>query len=425
MSSGQRRIESLTAHLASQNDSAVQNQIVNTRPLSSAKHHRKSPSDVVIVSALRSPMCRGGRGAFKETHPEWLLAQVLKATIEKTKIDPSEIEDVQVGNVLMPGAGIQTARMAAIYAGIPESAATAAVNRQCGSGLATCANIAAEIAQGYINIGVGAGVESMSKYYGPQAMPSDISSSILELERAQDVLIPMGATSENVAKEFGITRQEQDDFAFRSHSLAAKAQKEGLFKEETVPITLEDGSTVVDSDDGIRQTTREALAKLKPAFDPAGSTTAGNASQVSDGAAAVLMMRRSIAEKLGLPVLARWVGFSVVGVPPRIMGIGPAYAIPKLLNQTGLTVEDIDIFELNEAFASQATYCAKKIGIPLEKINPKGGAIAFGHPLGMTGARQIATLLPELKRQKKRFGVTSMCVGVGMGLACALENEQL
>jgi acetyl-CoA acyltransferase 1 len=353
------------------------------------------------------------------------LSEVLKATIARTKLDPAKIEDVQVGNVLMPGAGIQTSRMAAIYAGIPESAATAAVNRQCGSGLATCANVAAEIAQGYIEVGIGAGVESMSRYYGPNAVPTDMSASILELERAQNVLIPMGTTSENVAKEFGITREEQDDFAFRSHSLAAKAQKEGLFKEEIVPITLEDGTTVVDSDDGIRPTTREALLKLKPAFDPQGSTTAGNASQVSDGAAAVLMMKRRTAERLGIPILARWVGFSVVGVPPRIMGVGPAYAIPKVLAQTGLEVGDIDIFEINEAFASQATYCCKKVGIPLDKINPKGGAIAFGHPLGMTGARQIATLLPELRRQKKRFGLTSMCVGVGMGLACVLENEQL
>lgn len=421
LSLSQSRIEALSAHLSAEETSCQRN--VNS--VSSAKAHKKCPEDVVIVSALRSPITKAGRGAFKETHPEWLLSQVLKATIKKTRLDPAKIEDVQVGNVLMPGAGIQTSRMAAIYAGIPESAATAAVNRQCGSGLATCANIAAEIAQDYIEVGIGAGVESMSRYYGPQAVPTDISSSILEFERAQNVLIPMGTTSENVAKEFGITREEQDDFAFRSHSLAAKAQKEGLFKEEIVPITLEDGTTVVDSDDGIRPSTRETLAKLKPAFDPQGSTTAGNASQVSDGAAAVLMMKRRTAEKLSIPILARWVGFSVVGVPPRIMGIGPAYAIPKVLAQTGLTVDDIDIFEVNEAFASQAAYCSKKVGIPLNKINPKGGAIAFGHPLGMTGARQIATILPELKRQKKRFGLTSMCVGVGMGLACVLENEQL
>jgi acetyl-CoA acyltransferase 1 len=282
MSSSQRRIESLGAHLAEAAQGSVKAQSLS----SSAKTHRKCPDDVVIVSALRSPITKAGRGAFKDTYPEWLLSEVLKATIARTKLDPAKIEDVQVGNVLMPGAGIQTSRMAAIYAGIPESAATAAVNRQCGSGLATCANVAAEIAQGYIEVGIGAGVESMSRYYGPNAVPTDMSASILELERAQNVLIPMGTTSENVAKEFGITREEQDDFAFRSHSLAAKAQKEGLFKEEIVPITLEDGTTVVDSDDGIRPTTREALLKLKPAFDPQGSTTAGNASQVSDGAAA-------------------------------------------------------------------------------------------------------------------------------------------
>ncbi|KAJ3007656.1 3-ketoacyl-CoA thiolase with broad chain length specificity [Thoreauomyces humboldtii] len=384
----------------------------------------KSPDDVVIVAAQRTPLCKGGKGAFKETHPEWLLASSLKSILEKTGIDPKLVQDIQVGNVLMPGAGVTTARMAALYAGYPESSALSVVNRQCSSGLTTCANIAGAIKAGYIDIGVGAGVESMSMYYGPGAMPSDLDETILAEEKCANVLIPMGQTSENVAKEFHVTRESQDAFALRSHNLAAKAQKEGLFDEEISPVTLHDG-TVVSKDDGIRATSAEILGKLRPAFGKTGTTTAGNASQITDGAASVLMMRRSVAQKLGLKVLAKWVGFSVVGVPPRIMGIGPEKAIPEVLRQVGLSLNEVDIYEINEAFASQAVYCVDKLGIPIEKVNPKGGAIAFGHPMGATGARQVATLLPELRRQKKRFGVISMCVGIGMGAAAVIENEVL
>ncbi|KAI8907985.1 Thiolase, N-terminal domain-containing protein [Gorgonomyces haynaldii] len=383
----------------------------------------KSPDDVVIVSALRTPLCKGGKGAFKETHPEFLLASVLKATIEKTGIEPKIVQDIQVGNVLMPGAGVTTTRMAALYAGFPDSTAACAVNRQCSSGLATCGAIAAAIKAGNIDVGIGAGVESMTMYYGPGAMPSNLSESILDFPPAADVLTPMGITSENVATEFGVTRQEQDAFALRSHNLAAQAQKNGYFAEEIVPVKLPDG-TIVDKDDGIRPTTAEKLAKLRPAFKPDGTTTAGNASQVTDGAAAVLLMRRSTAQKLGFKPIARWLGISYVGVPPRIMGIGPAVAIPAVLEQVGLQIKDIGVWEINEAFASQAVYCVKKLGIDVNKVNPKGGAIAFGHPMGATGARQIATLLPELKRTNQRYGVISMCVGIGMGVAAVIENEQ-
>ncbi|KAJ3187736.1 3-ketoacyl-CoA thiolase, peroxisomal [Gaertneriomyces sp. JEL0708] len=384
----------------------------------------KSPDDVVIVAAYRTPLCKGGKGAFKETHPEYLLAASLKSIIDKTGIDPKIVQDIQVGNVLMPGAGVTTSRMAALYAGFPESTSLSAVNRQCSSGLTTCANVAAAIKAGYIDVGIGAGVESMTMYYGPQAMPTDLDESILEYGPAADVLIPMGQTSENVANEFKVSRDVQDKFALRSHNLAAKAQKEGLFDEELVPVKLANG-TVVDKDDGIRATSAEILGKLRPAFGKNGTTTAGNASQITDGAASVLLMRRSIAEKLGVKPIARWVGFSVVGVPPRIMGIGPEKAIPEVLRQVGLTKDEVDIYEINEAFASQAVYCVDKLGIPLEKVNPKGGAIAFGHPMGATGARQVATLLPELRRQKKKYGVISMCVGIGMGAAAVIENEAL
>ncbi|KAI8817420.1 Thiolase, N-terminal domain-containing protein [Fimicolochytrium jonesii] len=397
--------------------------IANHLTITGAAKAPRSPDDVVIVAAYRTPLCKAGKGAFKETHPEYLLSVALKSIREKTGIDPALVQDIQVGNVCMPGAGVTTSRMAALYAGYPESVALAAVNRQCSSGLATCANIASAIKAGYIDVGIGSGVESMSMYYSPTPQ-MDIDQEILAYGPSAEVLTPMGITSENVAREFGISRDEQDKFALRSHTLAAKAQKEGLFDEEIIPVTLRNG-TVVSRDDGIRPTTAEGLAKLKPAFSKDGSTTAGNASQVTDGAAAVLLMRRSIAEMLGLPVLARWLGYTAVGVPARIMGIGPEKAIPQVLRQVGLKTDDIDIYEINEAFASQCVYVQQKLGIPIDKINPKGGSISYGHPMGATGSRQIATLLPELRRQKKRFGIVSMCVGIGQGVAAVIENEVL
>uniref|UniRef100_A0A672LA49 3-ketoacyl-CoA thiolase B, peroxisomal-like n=2 Tax=Sinocyclocheilus grahami TaxID=75366 RepID=A0A672LA49_SINGR len=260
--------------------------------------------------------------------------------------------------------------------------------------------------------------------------PGDISPRLMDNEKARDCIIPMGITSENVAERFGITREKQDRFALSSQQKAAMAQKKGLFEQEITPVTTkfvdENGTErtiTVTKDDGIRPgTTLEGLAKLRPAFKETGSTTAGNASQVSDGAAAVLIGRRSTVEKLGLPVFGVLRACAVVGVPPDVMGIGPAYAIPEALNQAGLTVDDIDVFEINEAFASQAVYCVEKLGIPMEKVNPNGGAIALGHPLGCTGARQVVTVLNELKRRRKRgYGVVSMCIGTGMGAAAVFE----
>ncbi|NXH97745.1 THIKB thiolase, partial [Pachycephala philippinensis] len=275
--------------------------------------------------------------------------------------------------------------------------------------------------------------------------PGDISSSMMDNPKARDCLIPMGITSENVAEKFGVSRKKQDAFALASQqkippkyfnlsyffvTRAAKAQQMGLFKAEIVPVkttvTDDDGNKktiTVHQDEGIRpSTTLEGLAKLKPAFKEDGSTTAGNASQVSDGAAAVLLAKRSKAAQLGLPVLGVLRSFAVVGVPPDVMGIGPAYAIPVAVEKAGLTLNDIDIYEINEAFASQAVYCVEKLGIPMEKVNPLGGAIALGHPLGCTGARQVVTLLNELKRRGKRaYGVVSMCIGTGMGAAAVFE----
>lgn len=418
----QKRVETLAQHLAPSSTSssnADSTLSVGGKGVALVRN----PDDVVICGAYRSALTKAGKGAFRETHPEFIMGNVLKGLIERVKIDPKLIEDVHIGNVLMPGAGVTTARMAALYAGIPESAGLTSVNRQCSSGLSTCATIASAIKAGYIDVGIGAGMESMSMYYGPNAMPTELSPEVMAFQPAADVMTPMGITSENVASEFGVTRVEQDEFALRSHNLAYKAQREGLFKEEIIPITLANG-TIVENDDGIRETTIEQLKKLKPAFKPDGSSTAANSSQVTDGAAAVLLARRSVAEKLKLPILAKFVGFSVVGVPARIMGIGPEKAIPLVLKQTGLTIKDIDQYEINEAFASQAVYCVKKLNIPIGKVNPSGGAIAFGHPMGATGARQIATLLPNLRRKKERFGVVSMCIGIGMGAAAVIENEQ-
>ncbi|KAG8573271.1 hypothetical protein GDO81_012340 [Engystomops pustulosus] len=237
-------------------------------------------------------------------------------------------------------------------------------------------------------------------------------------------------TSENVAERFGVSRRKQDEFSLASQQKAAAAQRSGNFKAEIVPVTTaftdDQGNTTtitVTEDEGIRpNTTLEGLAKLRPAFKDDGSTTAGNASQVSDGAAAVLLAKRSTAAQLGLPIMGVLKSFAVVGVPPDIMGIGPAYAIPVALEKAGLSVHDIDVYEINEAFASQAVYCVEKLGIPLEKVNPNGGAIALGHPLGCTGARQTVTLLNELKRRGKQgYGVVSMCIGTGMGAAAVFE----
>jgi len=284
----------------------------------------------------------------------------------------------------------------------------AAVNRQCSSGLQSVANIAAAIQSGVIDCGIGAGVESMS---GVAAANSKKPNPRVKTNAlAKDCLIPMGITSENVAKQFGVTREKQDKFSAESYRKALEAIKAGKFIGEIVPVTTKiedkDGNekeVTLTQDEGPIPTTFEKLSKLAPSFSKDGSSTAGNSSQVSDGAAAVLLMRRSKAQKLGLKPLARFVSFATAGVPPSVMGIGPAVAIPSALQKAGLNINDIDIYEINEAFASQAVYCVEKLGIDVKKVNPNGGAIALGHPLGCTGARQIATLIPELQRQGKKI----------------------
>jgi acetyl-CoA acyltransferase 1 len=283
------------------------------------------------------------------------------------------------------------------------------------------ANIANAITAGQIDVGIGAGFESMSAQpMHKQPMPDVDWDKMQTCKDAMDCLVPMGVTSENVSKKYGLTRIALDEFAAASHAKAASARARGLFVDEIIPV----GD--VKEDDGIRPgTTAESLAKLKPVFDPEhGSTTAGNASQLTDGAAAVLLMTREEAEKRYLHILGVWRSFVVKGVPPSIMGIGPAVAIPPACAKAGVKVDDIDIFEINEAFASQASWCIDELNIPMEKVNPNGGAIALGHPLGATGTRQIATLLHEMNRRGKRFGVVSMCIGTGAGAAAVLEVEQ-
>jgi len=405
----------------------------------------KSPDDVVVVSALRTAMAKANKGSFKDTTPEDMLVPVLAAVCEKVGLDKKQVDDIVVGNC-NPN-GFAGAAPAKFLAGYPESVACSTMNRQCSSGLSAILTIAAQIRAGVIDVGIGAGVERMSgSGFGQptakaKAAPKSeakkdagrpkINKKILDMPMARDTLIPMGITSENVSERYGIKREDQDKLGFESQRKAAIAQKSGWFDSEIVPVKTEvlkeDGTAqaiTVDKDEGIRATTLEALAKLKPAFKPDGSTTAGSSSQTTDGAAAVLLMRRSKAEELKVPALACMRASALVGVPPDVMGIGPAFAIPEVLKKAGLAVKDVDVYEVNEAFASQAEYTVRKVGIPAEKLNPVGGAIALGHPLGCTGARQVATLLPQLKRNGGKYGITSMCMGTGMGMAALFENEQ-
>ncbi|KAM9895212.1 hypothetical protein OXX79_008230 [Metschnikowia pulcherrima] len=394
----------------------------------------KRPDDVVIVGAYRTAIAKGGRGSFKDVGSDWILTKFLAAFLEKTGVDPTLIEDVAVGNVLNRAAGASEHRGACLAAGIPNTAAFVAINRQCSSGLMAISDIANKIKCGEIDCGIGAGVESMSSNYGLQSIPK-VDAQLQENEEMAKCLIPMGITNENIAEKYSIPRDKQDAFAAESYAKAEKAVSSGAFKSEILPIDSyikedddedDEASEIkrinVDTDEGPRKgVSAQSLGKLKPAFKPTGTTHAGNASQVSDGAAAVLLMRRDLAEKKGYPIQGKFVLCSTVGVPPEIMGVGPAVAIPSVLKKTGLTVRDVSVFEVNEAFAAQCLYSAETCEIPRERLNINGGAIALGHPLGCTGARQYATILPLLKPGE--IGLTSMCIGTGMGAASILVKE--
>ncbi|POW09514.1 hypothetical protein PSTT_06707 [Puccinia striiformis] len=387
----------------------------------------KHDDDAVICAAVRTPITRAKKGGFKDMCLEDLLSAALSGVAEKAQLsDKSLVENVAVGNVLAPGGAATVSRMAVLHAGYPNTTALNTVNRQCSSGLAAITQIANEIATGQIDMGIAAGVECMTAGFGAGAMPEVMSDAVTSVPEAADCLLQRG-------KSIGITRKEQDEFAANSFAKALAAQRAGKFKEEIIPVkaTWSDPKTgdtkeiVVSEDDGIRAgVTVESLSQLKPVFSKTGSTHAGNASQVSDGASALLLVRRSVAKKLGLPILGKFYTSAVVGVPPRIMGIGPLYAVKKLLEKCGIRKEEVDFYEINEAFASQAVYSIKELGIPFEKVNPVGGAIAFGHPLGATGARQVATGFAEAKRTRANIFVTSMCIGTGMGMAGLFVNEQ-
>lgn len=391
----------------------------------------KHPDDVVVTCALRTALTKGGKGGFKDTASADLLHGAFKALLQRSKIDPNFVEDIAVGSVLAPGGGATEFRAAALAAGFPVTAAVKSLNRQCSSGLQACVDIANAIKTGMIEIGIGAGSESMSSQYGPGAV-TEFSDLLENHKLAADCKVPMGVLSEQMAKAKGISRSAQDEFAAKSFQKAVEAQKQGLFDEEIAPLTVkwtdpktqEEKEITVSKDDGVRAgITAESLSKIRPAFAKDGSIHAGNASQISDGAAVVLLMKRSTAQRLGQPIIGKFVQASIVGVPPLMMGVGPAAAIPVVLQKTGLAKDDVDIWEINEAFASQCLYCVNELGIDEKKLNPKGGAIAFGHPLGVTGARQVSTLLTELRRRGEKIGVTSMCIGTGMGMAAVWVAE--
>lgn len=392
----------------------------------------KNADDVVIISAYRTALTKGGKGGFKDVGSDYILAKFLEKFIAKSGVDVNLIEDVAVGNVLNQAAGASEHRGAMLSAGIPNTAAFVAINRQCSSGLMAIQDIANKIRAGEIDCGIGAGVESMSANYGPSSIPK-VTKQMKDDPEMQKCLIPMGITNENVAAKFNMKRPQQDEFAARSYNKAEKAVSSGAFKDEILPIETviaeeDDDDNVtyktvtIDTDEGPRKgVTAASLGKIRPAFKKDGVTSAGNASQVSDGAAAVLLMRRSLAESKGYAIVGKFVACVSVGVPPEIMGIGPAVAIPQVLKKTNLTIDDISIFEVNEAFAAQCLYSAQACKIPEEKLNLNGGAIALGHPLGATGARQYATILRLLK--KGEIGLTSMCIGTGMGAASIVVKE--
>ncbi|KAI9825512.1 MAG: hypothetical protein M1819_000504 [Sarea resinae] len=406
---------------------------------------QQNPDDVVITLAIRTPLCKARKGGLKDTPLDGILVKILKKVNEKSGLDPQLVEDICLGNV-SEGKAAYYVRAAALAAGFPNTTGASTVNRFCSSGLKAVQDIADQISLGSIEIGLALGAESMTA--GGDRLTRPFVDEITAHQEAADCMQPMGQTSENVGNDFDISREAQDRYAAESYQRAERAQKAGLFDDEIVPITAtikdpktgEEKDVTLTKDEGPRYgTTAESLSKLRAAFMPHGDkSTGGNSSQVTDGAtaeghmltlvqaAAVLLMKRSTAQRLNQPILAKFVGATVAGVAPRIMGIGPSLAIPKLLTKYNLSLaRDIDVIEINEAFASMAVYCLRELGIDHAKLNPRGGAIALGHPLGCTGARQIVTGLSECRRQGKKILLTSMCIGTGMGMAGLFVNEQV
>ena len=384
--------------------------------------------EAVIVSATRSPMGRARKGNYKDTRADDLAAQVLKAAVEAVpNLDPKDIEDIKLGCAMPEGEqGATVARIAGILAGLPLEVAAVTVNRFCSSSLETINQAAMTVMTGMADVCVAGGVESMTHVPMGGFNPSPNEKFFSGEYPA--VYIPMGLTAENVAKKYNVSREDMDAFALNSHQKAVAAIENGKFKDEITPIEAkaEDGSMfTVDTDQGPRaETTLEALAGLEPVFvkDGTGSVTAGNSSPLTDGAAACVVMSAKKAKELGVAPLVRIKAFAVAGLEPEYMGMGPVPAVTKLLKRTGMTLGDMDIIEMNEAFAAQALAVIRELGIDETTLNPHGGALALGHPLGATGSRIMATLIHDLIQLDKTVGLETMCIGGGQGLATIVER---
>ncbi len=387
--------------------------------------------NAVIVAAARTAVGKAPKGTLRTVRPDDMAAEVVKAVIERAGIQPDQVEDVVLG-CAFPEAeqGMNVARIVALRAGLPESVCGQTVNRFCSSGLQTIASAAQQIMAGMGDSIIAGGVESMS--HVPMIGNKFVANPYLA-EQYPGVYLGMGLTAENVARKYGVSREEQDAFALRSHQRAAAAQDGGYFAQQIIPLDVDlrlgSGSRVdekrfvFDQDEGVRRDSSvEALAKLKPAFANGGTVTAGNSSQTSDGAAAVLLMSDERARELGLKPLARFVSFAVGGVPPELMGIGPIAAVPKALQYAGMSLGDIDLIELNEAFAAQALAVIRELDFDEEITNVNGGAIALGHPLGCTGSKLTVQALHELERRDKQIALITMCIGGGMGAAGIIER---
>ena len=391
--------------------------------------------EAVIVASCRTPLAKSHRGSFNMTRPDDLAAHCIRHVLGKVPdLDAEEIEEVVMGCGQPHGpAGHNVARVATLRAGLPVTTAAATVNRYCNSGLQAIVQAAHLVMNEHVDAAIGGGVESITM------MVRDDCPNPWLVEHKPALYMAMGDTAEVVAKRYGISRQAQDELALASQQRIARAQSDGFFKEEIAPIDVrraildkKTGDKVGEEDARVERdecnrpdTTIEGLAKLPAAFDTKsgkGSVTAGNSSQLSDGASATLVMSASRAQKLGIRPLLVFRGYAVAGCEPDEMGIGPVFAVPKLLQRQGLKVEDIDVWELNEAFASQVVYCRDKLGIDMKRLNPNGGSIAIGHPFGMTGSRLVGTIASEMLRKKLRYGVVTMCVGGGQGAAALFER---